>query len=69
VQSIDPVIDEFRANHGHVGGMWDGTPLLLLHHTGSKSGASRVNPIGYLRDDARYVVFASNGGAPSHPVV
>ena len=61
------VIDEFRTNKGRVGGMFEGTPLLLLHHTGAKSGVNRVNPVGYLRDDGRYVIFASNGGAPSHP--
>jgi deazaflavin-dependent oxidoreductase (nitroreductase family) len=61
------LIDEFRAGAGRVGGEWEGTPLLLLHHTGAKSGARRVTPVGYLRDDDRYVVFASNGGAPSDP--
>ena len=61
------VIDEFRANEGRVGGMWEGTPLLLLHHTGARSGVSRVNPVGYLPDEPRYVIFASNGGAPSSP--
>jgi deazaflavin-dependent oxidoreductase (nitroreductase family) len=61
------LIDEFRANDGRVGGVWEGTPLLLLHHTGAKSGASRVNPLGYLPDEPRYLIFASNGGAPSNP--
>jgi deazaflavin-dependent oxidoreductase (nitroreductase family) len=61
------LIDEFRANEGRVGGTFEGTPLLLVHHTGAKSGKSRVNPVGYLRDDGRYVVFASNGGAPNTP--
>jgi deazaflavin-dependent oxidoreductase (nitroreductase family) len=61
------VIDEFRASGGRVGGIWDGTPLLLLHHTGAKSGVSRVNPVGYLADAPRYLVFASNGGAPRNP--
>jgi deazaflavin-dependent oxidoreductase (nitroreductase family) len=61
------VIDEFRANEGQVGGMWEGTPLLLLHNTGAKSGKSRVNPLAYLGDVGRYVVIASNGGAPSNP--
>ena len=61
------LIDEFRDNEGHVGGIWEGTPLLLLHHTGAKSGASRVNPVGYLADKAGYVIFASNGGAPRNP--
>jgi deazaflavin-dependent oxidoreductase (nitroreductase family) len=61
------LIDEFRANAGRVGGGWEGTPLLLLHHTGAKSGGGRVTPVGYLRDEDRYVVYASNGGAPSDP--
>jgi deazaflavin-dependent oxidoreductase (nitroreductase family) len=61
------VIDEFRADEGRVGGIWEGTQLLLLHHTGAKSGASRVNPLGYLPDEPRYLIFASNGGAPSNP--
>jgi deazaflavin-dependent oxidoreductase (nitroreductase family) len=61
------VIDEFRANEGRVGGTLEGTPLVLLHHTGAKSRASRLTPVGYLRDDDRYVVYASNGGAPSDP--
>jgi len=61
------VIDEFRANGGHVGGMFEAMPLLLLHHTGARSGASRVNPLACLSDDGRYVVFASKAGAPTHP--
>jgi deazaflavin-dependent oxidoreductase (nitroreductase family) len=61
------IIDEFHANQGRVGGMFEGTPLLLLHHTGAKSGESRINPLAYLGDDGRYVVFASKGGAPTNP--
>ena len=44
------VIREFRAHGGRVGGGFEGTPLLLLHHAGAESGATRVNPVGYLRD-------------------
>jgi deazaflavin-dependent oxidoreductase (nitroreductase family) len=62
------VIREFRECGGRVGGVFEGTPLLLLHHTGAESGASRVNPVGYLRDGESYVIFASNGGAPRDPV-
>jgi F420H(2)-dependent quinone reductase len=47
------IIGEFRANSGRVGGLWVGTPLLLLHHIGAKSRVSRVNPLAYLPDDAR----------------
>ena len=61
------IIDEFRANAGHVGGVWADTPLLVLHHTGARSGNDRVNPLAYMDDRGRYVVIASNGGAPNHP--
>ena len=61
------IIDEFHANEGRVGGMFAGLPLLLLHHTGAKSGASRINPLAYQADDGRYVVFASKGGSPRNP--
>jgi deazaflavin-dependent oxidoreductase (nitroreductase family) len=61
------VIDEFRANEGRVGGMFEGMPLLLLHHTGARSGQSRINPLAYRRDGDRYVIFASKAGAPSDP--
>jgi deazaflavin-dependent oxidoreductase (nitroreductase family) len=61
------VIDEFRANGGRVGGMFEGTPLLLLHHVGAKSGQARVNPVAYSMDGERYVIFASKGGAPTNP--
>lgn len=61
------VIEEFRANHGKVGGGFAGAPLLLLHTTGAKSGRERVNPVMYRDLDGRYAVFASKGGAPTNP--
>jgi deazaflavin-dependent oxidoreductase (nitroreductase family) len=61
------VIEEFRANGGKAGGMFEGMPLLLLHNTGAKSGKDYVTPLVYHDDDGRYVVFASKGGAPENP--
>ncbi len=61
------IIKEFRANAGHVGGSFEGAPVLLLHTTGAKTGAERVNPMMYLNEDGRIYVFASKAGAPSHP--
>ena len=61
------IIEEFHANEGRVGGTFEGMPLLLLHHTGAKSGTSRINPLVYQSDDGCYVVFASKGGAPTNP--
>ena len=61
------IIEEFHANEGRVGGMFEGMPLLLLHHTGAKSGKSRINPLAYQADGGRYVIFASKAGAPTNP--
>lgn len=61
------IIDEFRANHGVVGGYFEGRPLLLLTHTGAKTGVVRTNPLAYRREGDRIFVFASKGGSPAHP--
>jgi deazaflavin-dependent oxidoreductase (nitroreductase family) len=61
------IIEEFRTNHGVVGGWFEGRTLLLLTHTGAKSGTVRTNPLAYLRDDDRLFVFATMGGAPVDP--
>ncbi|MDY6998624.1 MAG: nitroreductase family deazaflavin-dependent oxidoreductase [Actinomycetota bacterium] len=60
-------IAEFRANHGRVGGPFEGAPLLILHTTGAKSGEPRTHIMMYLADDDRYLVFASKAGADDHP--
>ena len=61
------IIEEFRANGGVVGGYFKGQTVLLLHTTGAKSGLERVNPVVTFRDDDRYVIVASKGGAETHP--
>lgn len=61
------IIEEFRANHGVVGGPFEGLTLLLLHHTGKKSGTERVNPLAYQPVGDGYAIFASKGGAPTNP--
>ena len=60
-------IEEFRANGGVVGGDLAGMPILLLHHTGAKSGTERVNPLVYQQVGDAVAVFASKGGAPTNP--
>ena len=62
------IIGEFRANGGRVGGPFAGTPMLLLHHVGAKSGVARLTPLAYTPDgDGRYVIVASDGGSATHP--
>ncbi|WP_328946512.1 nitroreductase/quinone reductase family protein [Streptomyces sp. NBC_00250] len=61
------VIEEFRANGGRVGGMFEGAALLLLTTTGARSGRPHTNPAVFVRDGARLLVYASNAGGPKHP--
>jgi deazaflavin-dependent oxidoreductase (nitroreductase family) len=61
------IIEEFRANEGKVGGPFAGQSVILVHHTGRRSGTERVNPVVYQAVDGGYAVFASKAGAPEHP--
>ncbi|HVV59899.1 MAG TPA: nitroreductase family deazaflavin-dependent oxidoreductase [Gaiellaceae bacterium] len=61
------VIEEFRENDGRVGGRFEGAPLLLLHHTGSKTGNAYVNPLMYQEVDGGWAIFASKGGHTEAP--
>ena len=54
------IIGEFRANKGRVA-TFARQPLLLLTHTGAKTGKQRTNPLAYFRDGNRYIVVASKG--------
>lgn len=61
------IIEEFRANDGRVGGMFEGRTLLLLHHTGARTGTRRVTPLAYQDLADGYAVFASKAGADTNP--
>ena len=60
-------IEQFRNNRGLVQGSSTSAPILLLTTIGARSGQRRINPLMYLPDGDRWVVFASKAGAPSHP--
>jgi len=62
------IIEEFRANRGRIGGLFAGTPMILIHHVGAKSGIERVSPLACSpQGDGRFAIVASNGGSPTHP--
>jgi deazaflavin-dependent oxidoreductase (nitroreductase family) len=59
----------YRLTGGKVGGKLVKAPVLLLTTTGRKSGRSRTSPLLYARaGDNGYMVIASKGGAPQHPL-
>jgi deazaflavin-dependent oxidoreductase (nitroreductase family) len=61
------IIEDFRANGGKVGPPFEGAPMILVNHTGAKSGRSYTTPLVYLPDGEDWVIIASKAGSPTHP--
>ena len=45
-----------------------GLPVIVVTHTGNKTGAIRKTPLMRVTDGASYVLVGSMGGAPTNPV-
>ena len=61
------LIADFRATRGQMTGKMAGRGILLLTTLGARSGQPRTTVLGYGRHGNRYVVIASNNGAPKAP--
>jgi len=44
-----------------------GLPVIIVTHTGHKTGAIRKTPLMRVKDGTNYVLVGSQGGAPKHP--
>jgi deazaflavin-dependent oxidoreductase (nitroreductase family) len=58
----------YVASGGEDGYLWRGFPTVVLTTTGRRSGALRRNALIYGRDGDDYVLVASYGGRPRHPL-
>lgn len=63
----ESITAEFRANHGKVGGHFEGVPMLLMTTKGAKSGRPHLSPLVYQPDGDRMIIFASRAGDDHHP--
>ena len=61
-------IQAYVESNGEKGHRWHGLPTLLLTTRGRKSGKLRRTALIYGQDGNNYLVVASNGGAPNHPL-
>jgi len=58
----------YRATNGLIGHHIPGLPtMLLLDHTGARSGIERTTALLYVVDGEDLVIVASKGGYPKHP--
>jgi deazaflavin-dependent oxidoreductase (nitroreductase family) len=53
---------------GEDGYMWRGFPTVVLTTTGRKSGDLRRNALIYGKDGDDFILIASYGGRPTHPL-
>ncbi|HLM95820.1 MAG TPA: nitroreductase family deazaflavin-dependent oxidoreductase [Acidimicrobiales bacterium] len=58
----------YEATDGKEGDTLEGKPVIILTTRGRKTGDVRKTPLMRVEHDGHYVVVASLGGAPQHPV-
>ncbi len=61
-------IQAYVKSNGKKGHKWRGLPTLLLTVRGRKSGKLRRTALIYGQDGNNYLLVASNGGSPHHPL-
>jgi deazaflavin-dependent oxidoreductase (nitroreductase family) len=59
---------EYIETDGEEGHIWRGVPTLALTTVGRRSGQPRRTMLIYGEDNGNYVIVASRGGAPTHPL-
>jgi F420H(2)-dependent quinone reductase len=67
-QYVRDQVELFERSGGAEGNRRHGLPIIVLTSVGAKSGKLRKTPLMRVEHDGRYVVVASQGGAPEHPV-
>ncbi|SFS08525.1 deazaflavin-dependent oxidoreductase, nitroreductase family [Agrococcus baldri] len=60
--------EEFEASNGAEANTLRGMPIILLTSVGAKTGKLRKTALMRVEHDGEYLVVASMGGAPKHPV-
>ena len=58
----------YKLSGGRLMGRLAGMPILLVEMTGARSGKRRTIPLMYVPDGDHFLLVASQGGAPKHPV-
>ena len=60
-------VRRYEAIGGTDGGELRGMPVVIVTHTGRKTGSTRKTPLMRVKVDAGYVLVGSLGGAPKSP--
>src|SRR5437764_11204726 len=69
-RATKPHVALYRISRGKLANHLPGLPgarILLLDHTGAKTGRKRTSPVMYYRDGSLIAVAASQAGQPTNP--
>ena len=58
----------YEETDGAEGYIWNGAPCAILTTTGRKSGEQRKSALIFGQDGDDYLLIASQGGSPKHPM-
>ena len=61
-------VDLYENSGGSKGISMSGLPVIIVTHIGIKTGAIRKTPLMTVLDGNKYVLVASQGGAPKNPL-
>ena len=61
-------VELYERSGGTEGTTLNGLPVIIVTNRGWKTGAIRKTPLMKVADGGNYVLVASRGGAPTHPL-
>ncbi|MDT7563504.1 MAG: hypothetical protein QOC67_3186 [Pseudonocardiales bacterium] len=61
-------VEQFESSDGREGNTMKDLPVIVLTTKGARTGNIRKSPLMRVEHDGKYLIVASLGGAPSHPV-
>jgi hypothetical protein len=69
-QWVRDQVEEYESSGGQRGTTLrdTGLPVIIVTSQGNKSGKIRKTPLMRVEHDGEYLLVASKGGAPQHPV-
>ena len=67
-QWVAEQVELYEGSGGTDGTTLNGLPVIIVTNRGRKTGAIRKTPLMRVADGNNYVLVASMGGAPKHPV-
>lgn len=69
-QWVRDQVEEYESSGGQRGNTLrdSGLPVIIVTTRGNKSGKIRKTPLMRVEHDGEYLLVASQGGAPTHPV-